>query len=118
MKLRTLKSKLQVAPSVLAHLKPAPTRRQSDVDAGRGSAGQHSNLYSHRRWRRIRADQLRREPLCRFCDSNGRVTEATVCDHIDPHRGDLAKFWAGPFQSLCKHCHDGEKQRLEKAGLA
>jgi 5-methylcytosine-specific restriction enzyme A len=27
---------------------------------------------------------------------------ATICDHVEPHRGDVNKFWLGPFMSLCK----------------
>jgi hypothetical protein len=30
------------------------------------------------------------------------VTPATICDHVEPHHGDVNKFWLGPFQSLCK----------------
>lgn len=44
------------------------------------------------------------------------MTEAKVCDHIEPHKGDPDKFWSGPFQSLCKAHHDSDKQRLEKSG--
>jgi hypothetical protein len=43
------------------------------------------------------------------------MAPATVCDHVTPHRGDVAKFWSGPFQSLCQPCHDREKQRAEAA---
>ena len=47
----------------------------------------------------------------------GRVVAATICDHITPHKGDVAAFYAGPFQSLCKPCHDGAKQQLERSGV-
>jgi 5-methylcytosine-specific restriction protein A len=50
------------------------------------------------------------------CLERGVVTPATICDHVEPHRGDVNKFWLGPFQSLCKPCHDGDKQRLEVRG--
>lgn len=73
---------------------------------------QHSYLYNSRAWRKRRAEQLRHEPLCRYCQRIGKVTEATVADHIEPHRGDLTKF-AGPIQSLCKPCHDSVKAREE-----
>lgn len=43
---------------------------------------------------------------------------ATVCDHVDPHRGDEVKFFSGPFQSLCADCHDTDKQRIERGGKA
>jgi hypothetical protein len=28
-------------------------------------------------------------------------------------RGDINKFWLGPFQSLCKECHDSTKKFVE-----
>lgn len=78
--------------------------------------------YSTKRWREIRADQLRKEPCCRMCAAHGRVTAATVCDHIEPHRGDMEKFWAGPFQSLCDdemyRCHSSKKQSEERLGYS
>lgn len=74
---------------------------------------QHSHLYNDRAWRRLRESQLKAEPLCRFCKANGRVVLATVCDHITQHKGDIEKFWQGPFQSLCKPCHDTEKAEQE-----
>lgn len=69
--------------------------------------------YSHRRWRRIRARQLAKEPLCRRCRELGRITPAEHVDHIEPHKGDRAKFWGGPFQSLCAS-HHSEKTALEE----
>ena len=51
-----------------------------------------------------------------MCQAQGRITPATVCDHIEPHRGDVVAFWRGPFQSLCKPCHDGAKQQHEVTG--
>lgn len=46
---------------------------------------------------------------------HGRVTAATVADHVTPHRGDPALF-AGPLQSLCGPCHSSWKQQMEKSG--
>ena len=71
-------------------------------------------LYKTARWVTIRLAQLFDEPLCRMCAADGRVTIATVCDHVEPHRGDVERFFAGPFQSLCKLCHDSRKQRAER----
>lgn len=71
--------------------------------------------YKTARWRRIRREQLDKEPFCWMCRERGVVTWATICNHSTPHRGDPARFWAGPFDSLCKPCHDGEQQRRELA---
>jgi 5-methylcytosine-specific restriction protein A len=73
-------------------------------------------LYSTARWQRIRKYQLMEHPLCKYCAERGLVTPATVCDHVEPHRGDVGKFWCGPFQSLCKPCHDSAKRFVEERG--
>lgn len=70
------------------------------------------------RWRALAAAQLRAEPLCSTCKARGRYTPATVCDHIEPHKGNETAFWCGPFQSLCKPCHDGAKQQAERRGYS
>jgi hypothetical protein len=78
--------------------------------------------YKTARWQRIRAAQLAAEPLCAICAKAGRVTVATVCDHIERHNGDPVKFWNGPFQSLCDGppwwCHRSTKQQLEVRGYS
>jgi 5-methylcytosine-specific restriction protein A len=74
----------------------------------------YKRWYKTARWQRLRLEQLRKEPYCAFCLP--RIVPARICDHVQPHRGDEAKFWAGPFQSLCKPHHDSDKQRIEKGG--
>ena len=76
----------------------------------------HSGMYNNRAWQKRRAAQLAEHPLCRLCmDLRGKVTPATVADHIEPHRGDLELF-AGPLQSLCAPCHSSVKQAQESGG--
>ena len=85
----------------------------SEYAKSRGHEGQYSHLHRTPRWREIRDRQLKEEPLCRFCKQRGKIEEAKVCDHIEPHKGDMDKFWKGPFQSLCYHCHNSVKKLLE-----
>lgn len=64
-----------------------------------------------REWESLRAEFLRLHPCCAFCGA-----PATVVDHITPHKGDKALFWRwSNLQSLCKPCHDRDKQRQERA---
>lgn len=71
-------------------------------------------LYGTARWQRLRRAQLNAEPLCAMCLQCDDVTEATVADHIKPHRGDETLFWdADNLQSLCASCHSRHKQREE-----
>lgn len=84
------------------------------------------------RWDRERLIFLRTHPLCVMCHEQGRVTAATVVDHIIPHKlkealnsGNaeaIAKaqklFWSRKnWQGLCKQHHDSTKQRMEKRGV-
>jgi 5-methylcytosine-specific restriction endonuclease McrA len=79
--------------------------------------GQYKHLYNTKRWYRLRWRQLQDFPLCAMCAAIGRVASATVADHITPHRGDVVLFFdERNLQSLCKPCHDGAKQQLEKSG--
>ncbi len=82
------------------------TNRESSSKRGYGS-----------RWQKARAAYLRKHPLCIEHSKLGQVVKATVVDHIKAHRGDMVLFWdSSNWQSLCKHCHDSHKQRLEKSG--
>lgn len=74
-------------------------------------------LYGTQRWRRLAQHQLSLEPLCRLCEAEGRLTPASVADHVSPHKGDEAAFWGGELQSLCKSCHDSAKARQERSGV-
>jgi 5-methylcytosine-specific restriction enzyme A len=76
-----------------------------------------NDWYDTARWHRIRRQQLLTAPLCKFCSAAGRVTAATVVDHVKPHHGDRNAFWLGPFQSLCVECHNGRKRGLERRGF-
>ena len=82
----------------------AAKQARQQRDEQRGTAA--SRGYGHK-WRKAREGFLKAHPLCAHCEAQGRVTAATVVDHIDPHRGDMRKFWdAGNWQPLCKHHHD------------
>ena len=66
------------------------------------------------KWQKARERFLFDNPLCVYCQREGRVTAASVVDHITPHHGDQALFWCqANWQPLCKPCHDSVKQREE-----
>lgn len=89
--------------------------RKRDADRTRYNAPWRA-WYGTAKWQATRHAQLSEHPLCVMCiDNDETITQADVCDHVEPHRGDEVKFWAGPFQSLCFACHNGRKQREESA---
>lgn len=86
------------------------------LTAIRVAKSKYANWYSDRRWRKIRAIHLAKEPLCRFCQKEGRLTPADVVDHVIPHKGDRHIFWYGERMSLCHSCHSSTKQIIESQG--
>ncbi len=76
-----------------------------------------AGLYDYR-WQKARVAFLNANPLCAMCERRGRVTVATVVDHVIPHRGDRRIFWDREnWQPLCASCHDGAKQAEERSGV-
>jgi len=60
---------------------------------------------------------LKCNPLCVECKKQGKITPATVVDHIVPHKGDQEKFWdPNNHQSLCDTCHN-RKTAKEDGGF-
>ena len=97
---------------------PAGAGRQ----VGQGSGSSPSVLkagerwYKTARWQKLRWSVLVRDLFtCQMCARLVPETSQLVCDHVEPHRGDEERFWAGPFQCLCKPCHDSQKQREDRA---
>ena len=56
--------------------------------------------------------------MCRMCAAQGRVTPATIANHIEPVRGDFARKWHGALQSLCSTCHNSHKRGDEQRGFS
>lgn len=77
------------------------------LDSRSTEALEYRRLYKTARWLRIREAQLSMQPLCERCLRLEVIEEATVVHHADGgHKGDEERFWTGPFESLCKACHD------------
>lgn len=65
----------------------------------------------------MRERVLIEEPLCRPCEKQGRVTQATIADHIKP----LAEGGTGDrenYQGICKPCHDAKTAAEAKRAQA
>lgn len=77
----------------------------------------NDNVGYNSRWQRARLQFLNLNPLCCYCDKQGKVKPANIVDHIKPHKGDYNLFWdESNWQAMCKECHDGIKDREERKG--
>ncbi|NSW92832.1 MAG: HNH endonuclease [Firmicutes bacterium] len=84
-------------------------KQEHDYDERRGTAAQRGYDV---KWQRARKVFLTRHPLCVECQKQGRITSATVVDHIMPHKGNQELFWDETnWQPLCKWCHDRKTAR-------
>lgn len=80
-----------------------------DLDKNRPSSSQRG--YGAR-WQRYRKWFLARHPFCADCEERGEMTEATVVDHVIPHRGDRKLFWDKTnHRALCATCHNRKTMR-------
>lgn len=85
-------------------------------------------LHNDRAWREASAAWLQRYPICVLCLARGKVNERAsedtctkqrtlVVDHVEPHRGNEQLFWdQSNWETLCRLCHDVDKQRHEQTG--
>lgn len=75
--------------------------------------------YNLAAWSRLRLEVLVRDGFeCQACHHIDPTGRQLVADHIKPHRGDRDLFWSAfNIQTLCKPCHDGGKQRQERAAV-
>lgn len=77
----------------------------------------NKSLYNMPAWKKASKAHLRAKPLCAECERQGNYKEAQCVDHIEPHNGDMNKFWnTENWQSLCNRCH-AIKTRLEKTDM-
>ena len=97
-RLATLKPRIEASKAM-----PIATVEGKEWSPNRGSSTQRGYGY---KWQQARNGYLGKHPLCRHCQAKGLVTLATDVDHIDPHRGDMQKFWdTSNWQPLCHSCH-------------
>ena len=62
-------------------------------------------FYHSQVWRRLRQNFLIEHPFCMECWKSGKLTEATVVDHIIPIKKGGSALDEGNLQSLCASCH-------------
>jgi 5-methylcytosine-specific restriction protein A len=52
-----------------------------------------------------------------YCQLDGRLSPATLTDHLYPHRVFEGVFWISRWWvSSCGPCHNGFKQAIERRG--
>ena len=112
-------------PTIKPRLTAQPMHRQASKDEVGRSRYRDQNApwrawYKTSRWQRLRwqvlTDAMFTCAMCRRIEGNSRYL---VADHIRPHRGNDALFWdRNNIQCLCKSCHDGAKQSMERRGQA
>ncbi|WP_250636649.1 HNH endonuclease [Desulfotruncus alcoholivorax] len=68
-------------------------------------------FYNSPQWQRLRKQKLAINLLCEHCEREGKVTPATVVDHIVPIKEGGAALDINNLQSLRRSCHDSKTAR-------
>jgi 5-methylcytosine-specific restriction protein A len=69
-------------------------------------------LYYTVRWRRLRLEVI--AAAAHICQACGCVALALEVDHVQPHKGDVRRFWdRSNLQALCPSCHTAKTARGE-----
>lgn len=108
----------------LHNVRPLLGRLQPVVKATPRDAAGHSRQaepwrgwYGLKAWKELRLRIFERDLFTCQREGCGRLeprTSQLVCDHVRPHKGDRALFWSERnLQTLCKACHDADKQAEE-----
>jgi 5-methylcytosine-specific restriction protein A len=88
---------------------PTPHRSLQERDA-------IAKWYQTALWKRRRLETLTGANwLCQI-KATGCTRVANTADHVEPHRGDRAKFERGALQAACPSCHSGHKKAQEMSG--
>lgn len=109
--------RLKTLPSRLSAVAPM-VKRQTDEEGHSRAAEPWRAWYSLARWKKLRLATFLRDLFTCQREGCGRVegeTSQLVADHIVPHKGNARLFWdPNNIQTLCKPCHDRDKQREER----
>ncbi len=91
----------------MARLPPHRPREKRTRFRPEEQGSTHARGYG-RQWQRLRAALLASPgwQLCRLCDNQGEIREATLLDHIVPIRDGGAVLDPDNLQPLCRWCHD------------
>ena len=73
--------------------RPAPAPKEADP------------FYLSVQWRAFRDWYISRHPVCEQCEKDGRLTRATMVDHIVELKDGGAAISESNVQSLCWKCH-------------
>ena len=70
-----------------------------------------AEFYHSKEWKRLRQNFLIENPFCVECRKAGKLTKATVVDHIVPIRQGGPALDENNLQSLCASCHGSKSIR-------
>lgn len=111
-RLSAIKPRLGSAPPRLGRAAGDEKARDRDREASQP----WRKWYHSAEWKALRMRVLIRDHFtCQMCGRTEGNTSMLIGDHKRQHHGDRAMFFDEKnVWCICKPCHDGEKQKMEK----
>ncbi|NEU68332.1 HNH endonuclease [Spirosoma agri] len=73
--------------------------------ANQGRENPNREIYGSSRWKRTSKNHLRAHPFCVHCEAAGKLTVATITDHIRSINQGGEPWDPENYNSLCLKCH-------------
>ena len=75
---------------------------------------ENSSFYNSSAWRKVRKAYFTMNPLCKWCEEEGKVVAADVVDHIIEINNGGEKLDSNNLMSMC-HPHHNQKTNWSRA---
>ena len=83
-------------------------------DYGKAKISLHDTFYKSPEWRRLRDWYIRHNPLCEWCEEEGKTKAADVVDHIKEILDGGELLDEKNLRSMC-HKHHNQKTNWERS---
>ena len=77
---------------------------------------ENSDFYRSRAWQKVRKAFFSMNPVCKWCEEEGRTTEGKIVDHIVEIKDGGSRFGFENLQTLCQYHHNQKTnwQRMKR----
>lgn len=97
-------------------------RKENAKSRARSSAKRYDDkykkFYGSSKWKELRTNKLKKDPLCEDCKSNGFIRAGMDVDHIVEIKDDFSRrLDMTNLKTLCRSCHVAKTSRARRTRI-